>query len=134
MKVNLFFRKQTSGFRSIEELFGIVISALQGVQCEVLEVPEKKISLGKAIKNQIFTFKNRGPVNHITGDIHYIALATGRKTVLTIHDANSVLTGPWYKKLFVQFFLVLAPGFNCKTHYNHFRKVKERVGRGHSIC
>ncbi len=114
MKVNLFFRKQTSGFRSIEELFGIVIYALQGIQCEVVEVPEKKVSIDKVFKNQIFAFKNRGEVNHITGDIHYIALATGRKTVLTIHDANSVLTGPWYKKLFVQLFWFWIPALIVK--------------------
>lgn len=114
MKVNLFFRKHTSGFRSIEELFGIVISRLNNVECNIVEVPEKKISFRGIYRNQLFAFRNRGDVNHITGDIHYIALMTGRKTVLTIHDANSVIAGKWYKKIIVLLFWFWLPALLVK--------------------
>ncbi len=39
------------------------------------------------IRNMVFALRNRGGLNHITGDIHYIALVLGRRrTILTIHD------------------------------------------------
>ncbi len=114
MKVNLFFRKQTSGFRSIEELFGIVVEQLKSVKCAIVEVPEKKISVEGIFRNLLFAVRNKGDVNHITGDIHYIALMTGRKTVLTIHDANSVVSGNWFKKMFVLIFWFWLPALLVK--------------------
>jgi len=130
MKVNLFFRKHTSGFRSIEELFGIVVSRLEDVVCNIVMVPEKKISIKGVLKNQIFALRNKGDVNHITGDIHYIALVTGRNTVLTIHDANSVLEGKWLKKVIVLFFWFWLPALLVKritTISEKSRKELERI-------
>jgi len=109
LKVRLFFRKPTSGFRSIEELFQIVINAFDGLDCVKLEVPEKKITPDRLWENLAFARKNRGEVNHITGDVHYLALATGRKTVLTIHDSYSGITGPWYRRLLVKIFWFWIP-------------------------
>jgi glycosyltransferase involved in cell wall biosynthesis len=109
LKVHLFFRKPTSGFRSIEELFQIVINAFDGLECVTLEVPEKKISPGRLWNNLTFAKRNRGEVNHITGDVHYLAMATGRNTVLTIHDSYSGITGPWYRKLIVKLFWFWIP-------------------------
>ncbi len=114
MKVNLFFRKQTSGYRSIEELFGIVVDQLKSINCDVIEVPEKRISFVGIFKNLIFAFSNKGEVNHITGDIHYIALVTGRKTVLTVHDAKSVLAGKWFRKVIVLVFWFWLPALLVK--------------------
>ena len=99
MKVHLFFRKQSHGFRSLEEVFDIVMRALQGVDVKVLELPEKRISFNNIKANYAYARQNRGPVNHITGDVHYIALVTGRNTVLTVHDSYSLLVGAWWQKL-----------------------------------
>jgi hypothetical protein len=39
------------------------------------------------LQNIIWTFRHQGPINHITGDIHYIALGLTKPTaILTIHD------------------------------------------------
>jgi len=114
LKVHLFFRKPTSGFRSIEELFQIVINAFDGLDFVKLEVPEKKISPSGLLENLSFARKNRGEVNHITGDVHYLALATGRKSVLTIHDSYSGITGPWYRKLIVKIFWFWIPALLVK--------------------
>ena len=73
MKVHLFFRKPTHGFRSLEELFDIVISALNLANLIIKEVPEKRITPRKLWANLHWVRKHRGKVNHITGDIHYIS-------------------------------------------------------------
>ncbi len=129
MKVHLFFRKPTSGFRSIEELFQIVINAFDGLDCVKLEVPEKKISPGRLWKNLTFARKNRGEVNHITGDIHYLALATGRNTVLTIHDSYSGITGPWYRKLVIKLFWFWIPSRLVKRITTISEKSRREIER-----
>ena len=91
MNVRLFFRKETQGFRNLEEVFVIVINALENVYVEVIELPEKRISPQKFWMNLKWVRRHKGSLNHISGDVHYIALATGRNTVLTIHDAYSFL-------------------------------------------
>jgi len=99
MKVNLFFRKQTKGYRSLEEIFDIVIHALENIYVETIEVPEKEISANKLWANIRWVKRHKSKLNHITGDIHYIALASGKHTVLTVHDAFSSYSGNWYQKL-----------------------------------
>lgn len=130
MKIHLFFRKQTSGFRSIEELFEIVITELKNVSCQVLEVPKKRVNLRKFLTNIRWARKHRGQVNHITGDVHYIALATGRNTVLTIHDAYSSLSGSVAKKLLIRLFWFWLPALLVKritTISEKSRKELERI-------
>ncbi|MCG8308079.1 MAG: glycosyltransferase [Cytophagales bacterium] len=114
MKVHLFFRKETEGFRSLEEIFDIVIDALEKVYVEIIEVPEKRISPKKFWKNLGWVRRHKNRLNHISGDIHYIALATGRNTVLTIHDAYSSITGTWLKKLVVKLFWFWLPSLIVK--------------------
>lgn len=114
MKVHLFFRRPTLGFRSLEEIFDIVISELKHTEVQIKEVPEKRITPEKVWANIRWAKENLGKVNHITGDIHYIALATGRNTVLTIHDANSVLTGSWYKRFLIKLLWFWLPSILVK--------------------
>lgn len=109
MKINIFFRKATSGYRSIEELFDIVIASFPGGYIKVLEVPEKRVSPRMLYRNIKFAYVNKGKLNHITGDVHYIALATGRNTVLTIHDAYSLLTGSPFKQFVMKLFWFWLP-------------------------
>ena len=114
MNIKLFFRKSTSGFRSIEELFQIVLDTFEDLPCFIVEVPEKKISFSNLWKNLRFASRQKGSINHITGDIHYIALATGKNSVLTIHDANSSLEGGWVNKLVVKFLWFWLPALIVK--------------------
>jgi glycosyltransferase involved in cell wall biosynthesis len=114
LNIKLFFRKSTSGFRSIEELFDIVLSSHREIQCDILEMPEKQISPGKLYRNLRFAYTSKGQINHITGDVHYIALATGRNTVLTVHDAYSLLVGSWLKKLVLKLLWFWLPALIVK--------------------
>jgi glycosyltransferase involved in cell wall biosynthesis len=70
------------------------------------------------IANIFFAFKLRGGINHITGDIHYIALALGRRnTILTIHDSVFLTRyEKWdFKYWFIRFFWYQLPIMCSKT-------------------
>jgi glycosyltransferase involved in cell wall biosynthesis len=84
--ITFFHRNKDSGF-SINKVFQNFISALNNsriIQYYLPSLGARPISL---IKNLIFALKNRGEINHVSGDVHYIILALlGKKNVLTIHD------------------------------------------------
>lgn len=107
LHVKYFFRKRLSGFHSIEELFETVLSALNGVEYEICRAPRRTITPWNLLINIFWARRNQIRVNHITGDSNYLAMGTGRNTVLTIHDIGSLLKGNalsvWLKK---QLFLV----------------------------
>lgn len=84
MKITYFFRPRIQGVYSIETLFDNIINNLPK------EFKPSKYTCTKKLKRFYSYFKSskyQGDVNHITGDIHTIALFLKKsKTVLTIHD------------------------------------------------
>jgi glycosyltransferase involved in cell wall biosynthesis len=57
-----------------------------------VELPCRNASLASIVRNILFVFAHRDieGINHITGDVHYCALALiGCRTVLTIHDTSA---------------------------------------------
>ena len=109
ISVNFFFRKPGK-FHSIEELFHNIQSHLQEhIDFKNVYMPYHTGILGR-IKNIFFAKKHKGQINHITGDINYIALGLPCKnTVLTIHDIGSSLKGNFIKKLFIKIFWYVLP-------------------------
>lgn len=90
MKINVvyFFRKPFTDYFSIEELFGFIQKGLPE-NIEFSNYYLKRAS--KGFKNRFLScfevIGNQGQINHITGDVHFIAfLMKKRRTVLTIHD------------------------------------------------
>lgn len=111
MKVNFIFRKKNTAY-SIEGVFESIIGALPPiVEVEKTYLPNSRVNLRNIFQNIIFAYKSRSKISHITGDIHYIALALGRNTVLTVHDINSILRGNIIKKLFFKIFWFYIPAF-----------------------
>lgn len=111
MKINYFFRKFNHNQISIEKLFDTIIYYI-----EKSEVTTKKIinpfsfSLRGVIKSFLFFKKNRGQINHITGDIHWASLALNSKnTILTIHDLVGMREYKGAKKWFYFLFWVFLP-------------------------
>jgi glycosyltransferase involved in cell wall biosynthesis len=85
MEVSYFFRKRRPNAFSIESLFENISSqvASQNFVASNVEVP----SVRNVAANIVTSGTRQGQVNHITGDIHYVALGMKkRNTVLTIHD------------------------------------------------
>lgn len=89
MKVVFFHRKPYPGVNfSIENLFAYVRTALpEGIVAHVHQLRFFSRGILKRILISIEALLNQGDVNHITGDVHFIALFLRKsRTVLTIHD------------------------------------------------
>lgn len=116
LEINYIFRKRLPQYNSIEELFGAIKMRLKGnVKVETLEL---KLSGGSPIvvlKN-ILSFKNKSncQINHITGDVNYMALVTGQKSVLTIHDIGSILKGNILKRMYLKLAWLILPALFVK--------------------
>lgn len=86
MEVAYIFRKKRLHAFSIESLFDNVQQHIQRnsyIRSRKYEVP----SIRNFVANIFNAARSRAQINHITGDIHYVALGLNkRNTVLTIHD------------------------------------------------
>lgn len=73
---------------SIEKLFGDIRQTMpSGIIVSVHESPHSSMGFYQRFQNILAAGKAQADVNHITGDIHYIALGLQKnKTILTIHD------------------------------------------------
>lgn len=80
------------GANSIEEIFYSLKKYLDN-DVDFIELPYDGASIMSMCKNILFAYRHRGDVNHISGEVHYIALGLGRKTLLTIHDVQSIIKG-----------------------------------------
>lgn len=92
MKVVVFLRKKREGANSIEEIFYSLKKYL-GNDVEFIELPYGMATILSILKNILFAYRHRGDVNHISGEVHYIALGLGRRTLLTIHDVQTIIRG-----------------------------------------
>jgi len=94
----LLMRKDSSSYHSIEYLFETLAPFLSDeFQVRIVRVPCQSSGILRCARNLAFTAKQRADIIHVTGDIHYCALAVPRtKCILTIHDLCSLnrLNGP----------------------------------------
>jgi glycosyltransferase involved in cell wall biosynthesis len=84
-----FHRRPFAGQHSIEMLFANLRTAMpEGDFAVAVEtLPNSSKGLRPRVENARWAAQRQGDVNHVTGDVHYIALAMdARRTVLTIHD------------------------------------------------
>ena len=90
----MFVRHPVPGWHSIEGLFETVRNHLPAdvrVKVIVLENPSRRIL--PRIKNIFQAHRERGMINHVTGDVHYITLGLPRSnTVLTVADLGGLST------------------------------------------
>ena len=114
LKINYIYRYQTNTKHSIEGIFRTIEHFIaKKVYLKSIQVKTSGGSPQKLLKN-IFALRNHSGINHITGDIHYIALKTGRNTVLTIHDIRSIIKGHPFKKLYLRLFWFYIPALIVK--------------------
>jgi glycosyltransferase involved in cell wall biosynthesis len=91
IKVVFFNRKPLKiGHFSIESYFKLVRENLKDPFVPVyLEMPFLNTGFFKRVGNAIYCLFNQGNINHITGDIHYVAaFLKKKKTILTVHDCG----------------------------------------------
>jgi len=97
--VQYIYRKRKAGFHSIESVFDVLADALGAeISVKKFEVPCPGAGPGSVCKN-LWQYRRaageggRSGLSHITGHVNYMALRTGRRTVLTVHDMGSALQG-----------------------------------------
>jgi glycosyltransferase involved in cell wall biosynthesis len=90
-----FQRKPTGDFHSIEKLFHALRGAMAGhAAIRTEECPEVSRAILPRLRNLRWAGPNVGAINHITGDVHYLALGLpGMRTVLTVHDCVALHRG-----------------------------------------
>lgn len=88
MRIVFFHRKRVSGAFSIENLFEQIRNSLsKDISFSVKELSFPSKGFFKRIYILLEAAFNQEQVNHITGDVHFIALFLKKRcTVLTIHD------------------------------------------------
>lgn len=88
-KICFIYRKPRPEYFSIEKVFAAVRGQLSNsyVITEIA-APFSKITPWRLFQNIRFVSQCRADIYHVTGDAHYLALATpGKQTILTIHDS-----------------------------------------------
>ncbi|MBN2663459.1 MAG: glycosyltransferase family 4 protein [Bacteroidales bacterium] len=103
IKLTFFFRKPSDVFHSIEELFANFQNYLsEQADYENVFMTYHNGIVGR-LKNVLYVKKNKSQINHITGDINYVALGLPKKnTILTIHDIGSSLVGKGFKNFLIK--------------------------------
>lgn len=87
-----FQRKPGPGYYSIERDYAAIRGAMAGVSVHVHVCPYRSRGIGRRIANLMAAALSQGKINHIAGDVHYLALLLRRdRTVLTIHDCGSMI-------------------------------------------
>ena len=87
-----FQRRPLPDYHSIEKLFNALrLPMLETCDVRVEVCPHVSRAVRPRIRNMRWAKLWSGGVNHITGDVHYLALALpGERTVLTVHDCVSL--------------------------------------------
>lgn len=92
MSIVHFHRKPYGSNYSIEMVFDALraVPAFEGVKVHVCRFDSRGVL--KRLYNMVEAALNQGDVNHITGDVSYLALLfTKKRTILTVHDCRSML-------------------------------------------
>ena len=107
----LVFRNPVKAFFSIEKVFSIVKPGLEKkFRITEARLPVTRVTLTGIIRNILFARKQKADVYHITGDVHYAAMAyPPRKTVLTIHDCVFLFQSSGIKRQLLKYLFLTWP-------------------------
>lgn len=114
---------------SIEELFlGLIPFISKDAKVVITEVPNAGGSPSTLLKNIRFVRAKKEQINHVTGDVHYLAMAFRGNSILTIHDVQSALTGSFLKQFYIRLFWFWLPALFVKriTVISQFTKMELR--------
>ncbi len=117
LKVVYFTRKPRQlGNFSIEIYFKQVRQNLPKEFTQVVcTIPYESNGLFKRMANTLYCIFKQGDINHITGDIHYVAtFLKKRKTILTIHDCGILHESTGLKNRIFKLFWFTIPILKCK--------------------
>lgn len=92
IEVTYFFRKPRPQYHSIERVFGLIIENLpENIVPKIHKLSGGEKGYFSRFQALLEARKNKGKINHITGDISYVALGLPSKgLVITFHDLESL--------------------------------------------
>lgn len=112
--VHFIFRSKQLQRFSIEKVFQVVVEELKKKHAVSKHyLPHFGANPSTLVKNGVFFKKIKG-ICHITGDAHYLAIFSGKRTLLTIHDVNSAAQGNLVKRLYVRLLWFWLPALRVK--------------------
>ena len=111
IEVTYFFRKPRPQYHSIERVFGLIIENLpENIVPKIHKLSGGEKGYFSRFKALLEARKNKGKINHITGDISYVALALPRKgLVITYHDLESLERNNLFISQILKWFWVKIP-------------------------
>ncbi len=114
-KVKYYFRKPFQGYFSIEELFSAIGSHLPPpFEAEFSYARHYSKGLFRRIRILLEASRRQGDINHITGDIHFIALLLKkRRTILTVHDCVTLVRPSGPARAVLKYFWFTMPTRRC---------------------
>lgn len=117
MQITYFFRKPKPHYHSIERVFNLIIQNLPDeVQTRVYKLKSGDKGIFSRLKALMEVLKNKGEINHITGDISYVSLVLPRKgLVITFHDLESLIRKNGFKSKLLNWFWVTLPARRAKA-------------------
>jgi glycosyltransferase involved in cell wall biosynthesis len=116
MRVSYFERERFPGLYSIERLFEAIRRALPpGIDVTTVNCPTPAHGRWWLPVGLLRAALGRDDVNHIVGDIHYVALALpAQRTILTIHDINRLHELSGLRKTIFQWLYFGLPMRRCR--------------------
>lgn len=111
LRVVHFHRKPGPDQHSLERVFATVREHLPpDIEATSVYCPRPSTGILNRIVNILWARRNQGDVNHITGDVHYLALGLNpARTILTIHDCASLHRTSGPKRWLLWFFWFWLP-------------------------
>jgi len=112
-----FHRQPAQRGFSIERLFQDLRAAMPAdLRCRKHVVPHRSQGGWRRLANLLDVWRRGGAVNHITGDVHYLALALpGKNTVLTVHDCGMLLRSRGWSRPLLKLLWFTWPIARCRV-------------------
>lgn len=128
IQVNFIFRKQQHSYYSVERVFADVKKKLSSkIIQQDLYLPYFSRGILDRIRNINYCRKYSQQINHITGDVNYLAaFLPTQSTVLTILDCVYQFNTSGFKRWFIWFFWYYLPVRRCAhvTAISEFSKLE----------
>jgi len=109
--IRYFFRKPQPQYFSIEKVFEQVMDSLpENIVPSIYRLKSGTNGIWGRVKALIEVWKNKGIINHITGDVTFIAMVLPKNgLVVTYHDLESLAQYKGWRGKLIKFFWVTIP-------------------------
>jgi len=110
-RISYFQRKNIQNNGSVEIIFNNLRADInQFYNFNITILKFKSTNIVKVIYNILYCFFKQGDINHITGDIQYVALLLKKnKTILTILDCIYLENSNGFKHLIIKYLFLKIP-------------------------